>query len=343
MGSYFTYIIIIFAILFFGILWLTMELKKISKSLIKGSDKSPDFEISALAVVILICIFILPWLFTQTRFSIQNFSEGTGFIGDTIGGITAPFINGISAILVYIAFKEQIKSNEKQRAQFLKQDNDTKLQSFETFFFIMLEHQYKLIEVLCFKFEATTSGGLITSPKNLLSEFQGKELVREEELKGVACINEFVRLLNSKIESPATTDIIETYNRLFFKHSSYLSHYIRNLFQFIKLIDEKELVANDAILKFLDGEDEKISEIELKPSQSINIETKKYEYIRILRAHFSDAQLEIIALNALTDQGDKFLFYVRKYRLIKNINQSNLPDNLKTFLVTKYPQLNHEE
>lgn len=51
-----------------------------------------------------------PILFTRGWSGI-DFS-GTGGIGDTIGGITAPFINGLAAILVFLAFKAQIKANE---------------------------------------------------------------------------------------------------------------------------------------------------------------------------------------------------------------------------------------
>jgi len=41
----------------------------------------------------------------------------TGQIGDTIGGITAPFINLLGALLVYISFKEQNRANKIQSEQ----------------------------------------------------------------------------------------------------------------------------------------------------------------------------------------------------------------------------------
>lgn len=41
----------------------------------------------------------------------------TGQIGDTIGGITAPFINLLGALLVYISFKEQNNANKIQSEQ----------------------------------------------------------------------------------------------------------------------------------------------------------------------------------------------------------------------------------
>lgn len=83
------------------------------------TDKNYDqdkTEIFGIVIILLACIFVVPWLFTKVFSSSYNF-ESTGQIGDTIGGITAPFINGIGAILVYIAFKEQVKSGKSGREE----------------------------------------------------------------------------------------------------------------------------------------------------------------------------------------------------------------------------------
>lgn len=37
-----------------------------------------------------------------------------GLLGDTIGGLTSPFINGIAGILVYLSFREQKRANDEQ-------------------------------------------------------------------------------------------------------------------------------------------------------------------------------------------------------------------------------------
>ncbi|MDX2173911.1 MAG: hypothetical protein SFY56_12385 [Bacteroidota bacterium] len=60
-------------------------------------------------------MLFIPTIFTQPSFySFFNFGK-TGPIGDTIGGITAPFINFIGAVLVYFSFQQQIKANEIQK------------------------------------------------------------------------------------------------------------------------------------------------------------------------------------------------------------------------------------
>lgn len=61
--------------------------------------------------VFLFIVFVIPWGFTRTIEGLPGFLD-TGPIGDTIGGLTAPFINGISAILVYLAFRSQYRANE---------------------------------------------------------------------------------------------------------------------------------------------------------------------------------------------------------------------------------------
>jgi hypothetical protein len=60
-------------------------------------------------IILLVFTFFAPILFTS--FNIVDFSN-TGEIGDTIGGITAPFVNLVAAFLVYISFREQIKANK---------------------------------------------------------------------------------------------------------------------------------------------------------------------------------------------------------------------------------------
>lgn len=64
-------------------------------------------------IIVIFLISLTPYLFTQFTSNVK-FDATTGAIGDTIGGITAPFINLLAAILVYISFKEQIKANKEQ-------------------------------------------------------------------------------------------------------------------------------------------------------------------------------------------------------------------------------------
>lgn len=52
-------------------------------------------------------------IFSQLS-SCISFDTNSGAIGDTIGGITSPFVNLLGAILIYISFREQVESNKQQ-------------------------------------------------------------------------------------------------------------------------------------------------------------------------------------------------------------------------------------
>lgn len=72
--------------------------------------KSEDVKFLCFAVIIL----LLPVLLTRAaNTAIFDFSH-TGEIGDTIGGITAPFVGLVSAYLVYRAFIVQVEANKIQ-------------------------------------------------------------------------------------------------------------------------------------------------------------------------------------------------------------------------------------
>lgn len=70
-----------------------------------------------LSIGALICF--LPFVFTL-NLGLSSF-ENTGQIGDTIGGITTPFLSFFGSILVYLALKSQITANK----EITKQNRDS--------------------------------------------------------------------------------------------------------------------------------------------------------------------------------------------------------------------------
>jgi hypothetical protein len=77
-----------------------------------------------------ISIIVLPWIFTREFWSFVDYKE-TGAIGDTINGISGPFIALIAAILTFLAFYIQYKANIQQRDQFNKSFEKQKEESLE--------------------------------------------------------------------------------------------------------------------------------------------------------------------------------------------------------------------
>lgn len=92
------------------------ESKKIDFKLLKELIMKKLPTTPFLMIIIALIIMFVPWILTRESI-LPDFSK-TGQIGDTIGGLTAPFLNGLAAILVFIAFKEQVKANELFRKQF---------------------------------------------------------------------------------------------------------------------------------------------------------------------------------------------------------------------------------
>lgn len=91
-------------------------------------------------LIFIIGVGFLPYLFTSRSWFGIDFSS-TGQVGDTIGGITGPFIAIASAFLVFIAFWVQYKANEQQR-------QDIKLERFQTNFFELVRlHKANVDEI----------------------------------------------------------------------------------------------------------------------------------------------------------------------------------------------------
>lgn len=121
--------------------------------------------IKAIIIVGVILTFIAPVILVQDMYKILdsnyipeflskllynikweklNFNN-TGQIGDTIGGVTAPFIGIISIILLVYTLREQIKFNKKQKE--ISSD-----EQFKSTFFNLLQVQRDIIEKISGKF-----------------------------------------------------------------------------------------------------------------------------------------------------------------------------------------------
>jgi hypothetical protein len=80
--------------------------------------------IAILTIVIgVLLIFILPYVLTNYSIGLDFGNPESNSIGDTIGGITTPIIGLVSAVLVYLALKAQIKANEIIQCQIIKAEN----------------------------------------------------------------------------------------------------------------------------------------------------------------------------------------------------------------------------
>ena len=106
------------------------------------TDKFVEFiskNIIQVFVGFCLIVLVVPFLFTRSWFGFA--SSKTGYVGDTIGGLTAPFIGLFSALLVYIAFKEQVKANLKledfNREQLKLNNKQNRVVELQNIFFLL--------------------------------------------------------------------------------------------------------------------------------------------------------------------------------------------------------------
>jgi hypothetical protein len=152
------------------------------------------FKLSPMGWVFIICsiiIFSTPFFFSQSWLTwIGSFDETTGVIGDTIGGITSPFVGLLVGWITYKAFREQYKANQIQ-ADLLKLTFE---QRYDDKIHRMIENKEKALNKI--QIEGTSITG-ISAILNTLDNFL---LVRKAVLK-VVFNHDFGNPLRDKIES----------------------------------------------------------------------------------------------------------------------------------------------
>jgi len=163
-----------------------------------------------------IFMVLSPWIFTRPAL-IDNFDFSTsGQIGDTIGGITAPIISLIGAVLVYLSFRAQIEANNNQEKA-LKEEisRNKKERNFEIIMQLLKEEKEDLKSIIYIK--------------------------NKKEYFGRRSINVF-RIDLKKSENYT--------NQTFFKKMIFNDlKYVVDAISFIKIkIDEFELFENDKII-----------------------------------------------------------------------------------------------
>lgn len=141
-----------------------------------------------------VVIFLFPLLLVHD-FGLVSFMD-TGQIGDTIGGITAPFLSFFGAILIYSALKAQVDANNQIQQQF-------KVQQFESQFYKMVDLHTANVEGFNIPFYDTI---------NNKNDFQFKLNINKEkepisffrELKGKSSFVDMIKELEFCLESAAS-------------------------------------------------------------------------------------------------------------------------------------------
>ncbi|MBL7800299.1 MAG: putative phage abortive infection protein [Chitinophagales bacterium] len=236
---------------------------------------------------IIICIgafsiLILPILLVKVV-SITSFT-GTGGIGDTINGISAPFIAIMASILTFLAFWIQYKANIDQKKAYVDQNtaNEKQIkyinrQRFEDTFFRLLDAHFRIVESMDIQIVSENS------PNKFEKIAEGRDCFRY-------WYNEIERFCRNGLFSQFQF----RYNTIQESYKGDLYHYYTFTYHVLKFIHEAPL----------------------------EVEEKK-KYASIFRASLSCYELVFLFLNGLHDNGKKKLFpLLEEYRMFDNLDRS---------------------
>lgn len=312
------------------------------KKRLKTFDKQ-FVAIFTTVLLIMISFLSFPYLFTSRSWFNLDFTD-KGEIGDTIGGISGPFIAIAAAILTFLAFWVQFKANEQQKI-------DLQIERFENRFYNLIEiHRNNVSELIIGKSTKSRKAyismfkelkftylcvrnyyeviHLKVHPDKTISDetiynisylifFFGVgtnsskvvlDLIGENNKEFFDGVEEFIQKKKlewtSAIKERRFVKIPDENNNVFeldilYKpcggHTSKLSHYVRNLFQIVKYIDEQ---------------DEKV----------IPYKTK-FQYAGTLRAQLSTHEQLLLFYNAISVLGKPWIDngLMEKYCVIKSI------------------------
>lgn len=245
-----------------------------------------------------VLLLILPALMALPGWEFFNMSkEETARIGDSIGGITAPFVAILAAVLTFLAFWVQYDFNEKQQESIEKE-------RFEHNFYEMLNIHESITQSL--KFEIIDEGADVGAENRVITRREGRdvfqllyEIMPISASIGVA--NGFI-ILNSQ-QYMGLRDLFKNGGNQRFKiyernnEVGRLDHYFRQLYSLFKMIEDN---------KKLDDEG-------------------KYEYARIVRSTLSQYELVLLFYNCLSSHGaEKFKPLIEDYAVMNNLRKELL-------------------
>lgn len=128
-------------------------------SFLKNTINIDKGVIIIIALSFILIVIIIPIVLTRTWGpECLEFTESTGWVGDTLGGITAPFIGFLNIILLIWTLQKQIEFNKDQlRTQ--------KNEQFKAAFFQMVQTQRELMHEINGKFLSRNIKGNVAGSK----------------------------------------------------------------------------------------------------------------------------------------------------------------------------------
>lgn len=257
---------------------------------------TPKLAFWLIAITCVILIFI-PAIFALPGCEFFDLSkDDTARIGDSIGGITAPFVAILAAVLTFLAFWVQYEFNEKQQTSIEKQ-------RFEHNFYEMLNIHESITQSL--KLMIIDENSALDSEDSIVAKREGRgvfQLLYEYMpitansgvAKGIILPNakQYKGLKELFQSNDNRFEIYENNNAV-----SFLDHYFRQLYSIFTMIIENKNLDNNG----------------------------KYEYCRIVRSTLSQYELLLLFYNCLSSNGvEKFKPIIEDWAIMNNLRKDML-------------------
>lgn len=167
-------------------------------------------------------VLLLPILFTLRLTGAPDFTA-TGAIGDTIGGITAPFVNIGAAFLLFYTLMEQVKSNKKQQRDFILQKKKDRRRKIYEWFLHDLENIYEEIK----NFEDITDTRGLNAIFNTCERFERQKnnkdvLIRMTDSEPFRRLHYIVVTINELVKLAKPSELLKSEKNTLLRKVSYL-------------------------------------------------------------------------------------------------------------------------
>ncbi len=238
-----------------------------------------------------VVVFILIIVLWTANFLLPCWVDKPGIFGDMFGTVNSLFSGFALAGVVLTIFLQQneLKLQRKElelqreelkltRGEFHQQNETLKIQRFENTLFQMLDLHHKIVS------DMDTGRNRVETGRDVFRvRFQGFLSPKLSNTKNLSALDQIYSELSDKFR----TDF---------------SHYFRNLYRIIRMIDRTMFDLDDHDRDF----------------------NRKYYYTSIVRAQLSDYELLWLFYNCLSSKGKKFKSLVEQYGLLKNMPKSSV-------------------
>lgn len=288
--------------------------------------------IGVIAALIFVFIFTI-----NTKVTFLDYSN-TGQIGDTIGGISSPFIGVAAAVLTFLAFYMQFKANEMHSKQFMEQKLDKERDKHEDTIIFLVKQNRSIIDsmsigekthgVRCFSKMYIELRAIFEITKQFyVTELSDDELANISYLLLFNGVGQTSDELNEPLlqHIPKYTELLDLFRRIErYKGTWHGLDGLKSEYYIAELLEKLDYKPFDGhltrlghyfrnlfhILKYAEG-----------VSEDIISHENKYEIIKSLRSQLTSYEQIIIYFNAISSYGTPMrnAKYIETYQLIKNI------------------------